>query len=171
MTDAEALDLRVPMAQLASGVSLITTRDVVGRDCGLTITSLVSLSLEPPLCLVAVKRGGFLHDALEVSQGWAVTMLSVDQLGLAQYAARHRYPSDTDDFSPYPHQRAAVSDSLYFTGGVAALDCVPEQLLPSGDHTIVVGRVVAVAADCVGRAPLVYHRRRYTSVDTDLDLG
>jgi flavin reductase (DIM6/NTAB) family NADH-FMN oxidoreductase RutF len=171
MGDPAALDLRVPMANLASGVSLVATRDVVGRDCGLTITSLVSLSLDPPLCLVAVKRGGFLHDALEVSQGWAVTMLAVDQMGLAQYAARHRYPSDTDDFGPYPHRRAVASDSLYFTDGVAALDCVPERLLPGGDHTIVVGRVVGVADDCTGVQPLVYHQRRYTTVDAARDLA
>jgi flavin reductase (DIM6/NTAB) family NADH-FMN oxidoreductase RutF len=171
MPDADPVDIRVPMTQLASGVSLITTRDVVGRDCGLTITSLVSLSLDPPLCLIAVKRGGFLHDALEVSDGWAVTMLSVEQVGLAQYAARHRYPSDTDDFASYAHRRAQASDALYFTDGVAALDCVSERLIPSGDHTIVVGRVVALADDCTGRAPLVYHRRRYTTVDTAVDLG
>lgn len=171
MGEKTALDLRVPMAQLASGVSVMTTRDAVGRDCGLTVTSLVSLSLDPPLCLVAVKRGGFLHDALEVSQGWAVTMLSVDQVGLAQYAARHRYPSDTDDFAPYPHRRGDESDALYFTEGVAALHCVPERLLPSGDHTIVVGRVVSVVDDCTGRAPLVYHQRRYTTVDSAVDLG
>lgn len=158
---APPVDLRAAMAHLASGVSVLTTRDVVGRDCGLTVTSLVSLSLSPPLCLVAVKRGGFLHDALEVSDGWAVTMLATDQVALAAYAARHRYPSDTDDFSGHPHRRGSASGALYFTGGVAAIECLPHQLVDGGDHTIAVGRVVSMAADCVGDDPLVYHERSY----------
>lgn len=160
----DALDIRTAMAHLASGVCLLTTQDVVGRDCGLTVTSVASLSLSPPLCLVAVKRAGFLHDALEVAEGWAITMLSTDQVDLARYAARHRYPSDTDDFSVFQPRRGPVSSALYFTGGVAAVECVPHRLIPSGDHTIAVGRVVAIPADCTGTQPLVYHQRHYTSV-------
>jgi flavin reductase (DIM6/NTAB) family NADH-FMN oxidoreductase RutF len=168
---AVAIDLRVPMAELASGVSVLTTRDVVGRDCGLTVTSLASLSLSPPLCLVAVKRGGFLHDALEVADGWAFTMLARDQVDLARYAARHRYPSDTDDFAAFAHRRGPASGALYFTAGVAAIECLPERLVPSGDHTIVVGRVVAVADDCTGEQPLLYHRRRYSSLGPAVSDG
>lgn len=157
----DPIDLRTAMAHLASGVSVVTTRDVVGRDCALTITSLVSLSLDPPLVLVAVKRGGFLHDALTVADGWAVTMLANQQVGLAAYASRHRYPGDTDDFSGYPHRRGQLSDSIYFVDGVAAIECLPEQLVDAGDHTIVVGRVVRIVDDCTGRDPLLYHERAY----------
>ena len=152
------------MSHLASGVSLLATRDVVGRDCALTVSSFVSLSLVPPLCLVAVKRGGFMHDALEVGEGWSITMLSTAQVDLARYAARHRYPSDTDDFSAFASRRSETSGSLYFPAGLAALDCVPERLVPSGDHTIAVGRVVAAPSDCTGTNPLVYHRRHYVGL-------
>lgn len=161
---ADPLDLRPVMTHLASGVSVVSTRDVVGRDCALTITSLVSLSLNPPLVLVAVKREGFLHDALTVADGWAVTMLAADQVGLAEYTARHRYPGDTDDFSAYPHRRGRSSDSLYFVDGVAAIECVPETLVDAGDHTVAVGRVVRIADDCNGREPLLYHERAYRLV-------
>jgi flavin reductase (DIM6/NTAB) family NADH-FMN oxidoreductase RutF len=159
------------MSHLASGVSVLATRDVVGRDCALTVTSLVSLSLQPPLCLVAVRRGGFLHDALEVADGWAFTMLATDQVDLARYTARHRYPGDTDDFGPYPHRRGRLSGALYFPAGVAALECVPEAMVPSGDHTIAVGRVVAVASDCTGTDPLVYLQRHYLRVGETLGHG
>lgn len=156
--------LREAMSHLASGVSVLATTDVVGRDCALTVTSLVSVSLRPPLCLVAVKRAGFLHDALEVADGWSVTMLSTGQVDLARYAARHRYPSDTDDFSGHPHRRGAASGALYFTDGVAALECVPQALVEAGDHTIALGRVVAIAQDCTGVEPLLYHRRDYRTI-------
>jgi flavin reductase (DIM6/NTAB) family NADH-FMN oxidoreductase RutF len=157
------LDLREAMAHLAAGVCLVTARDVVGRDCGLTVTSVASVSLHPPLVLVAVKQGGFLHDALEVADGWALTLLASTQVNLARYAARHRYPSDTDDFSPYPHRRG-VTGSLYFTDGVAALECEPHALVPAGDHVLALGRVVGMPDDCGGLQPLLYHRRAYRGV-------
>lgn len=161
------LDLREAMAHLATGVCIIATRDVVGRDCGLTVTSVASVSLHPPLVLVAVKQGGFLHDALEVADGWALTVLASSQVGLARYAARHRYPSDTDDFSPYPHRRGGTG-SLYFTGGLAALECEPSALVPAGDHVIALGQVVAMPDDCVGRQPLLYHRRAYRGIGDEI---
>lgn len=164
MAEEAAPDLREAMSHLATGVCVLTTRDVVGRDCGLTVTSVTSVSLSPPLCLVAVRREGFLHDALEVSDGWALTILARDQQELARYAARHRYPSDTDDFGPFPHRRGPASGALYFPSGVAALECRPFELVPAGDHTLALGRVVAVPEDCTGEEPLLYFRRAYRSV-------
>jgi flavin reductase (DIM6/NTAB) family NADH-FMN oxidoreductase RutF len=168
LSDGADLDLREAMSHLATGVCVLTTRDVVGRDCGLTVTSVASLSLHPPLCLVAVKRSGFLHDALDVADGWAITMLAEAQLDLARYAARHRYPSDTDDFSAAPHRRGTASGALYFTEGVAAVECEPFDLVAAGDHTIAIGRVVALPDDCTGTRPLVYQRRTYRSLGESL---
>lgn len=163
--------LRGAMSHLAAGVSVLTTRDVVGRDCGLTVTSLISVSLRPPLCVVAVRRGGFLHDALEVADGWSITMLAADQIDLARYCARHRYPGDTDDFTAHPHRRGQASGAVYFTGGVAAIECVPENLVPAGDHTLAVGTVVRIADDCTGTAPLLYQRRGYHRLGDSLGAG
>lgn len=164
MAEEAAPDLREAMSHLGTGVCVLTTRDVVGRDCGLTVTSVASVSLSPPLCLVAVRRDGFLHDALEVCDGWALTMLARDQQELARYASRHRYPSDTDDFSPFPHRRGSAGGTLYFPGGVAALECEPFDLVPAGDHTIALGKVVGIPEDCTGEEPLLYYRRAYRSI-------
>lgn len=152
------------MARLAGGVVVLTTRDVVGRDCGISVTACSAVSLDPPLVLVSVRRSGFVHDALSVSEGWAVTMLAADQVDLARYAARHRPPGDRDDFSRWPHRRGSHTDALLFAGGVATVECVPYDSLDAGDHTIVVGRVVAASADPGGQPPLVYVDRGYATV-------
>jgi len=154
-------DFRDAMARLAGGVGVLTTRDPVSRDCGITVTALSSVSLVPPLVLTCVRRGGFVHDALVVADGWALTMLADDQLDLARYAARHRHPGSRDDFSPWRVRRGADSGALIFTGGVSAVECVPYELVDAGDHTVAIGRVVAVADDLVGRNPLAYVDRRY----------
>ncbi|MGH8777186.1 MAG: flavin reductase family protein [Jiangellaceae bacterium] len=154
-------DFRDAMARLAGGVGVLTTRDLVGRDCGITVTAVSSVSLDPPLVLTCVRRGGFVHDALLVADGWALTMLDDSQLALAHYAARHRHPGGRDDFSPWPTRRGSASGALVFTAGVSAIECVPDDLVDAGDHTIAIGRVVAVASDATGERPLVYVDRAY----------
>jgi flavin reductase (DIM6/NTAB) family NADH-FMN oxidoreductase RutF len=88
-------------------------------------------------------------------------MLADDQHSLAVYAARHRHPGDKDDFSAWAHRRGDESGALVFTGGVSAIECVPYELVDAGDHTVAIGRVVAVANDLVGERPLLYVDRGY----------
>ncbi len=152
---------RDAMARLGSGVCVLTTLDLVGRDCGLTMTAVASLSLEPPLVVAAVRHGSFIHDALSVADGWALTILADDQLDLARYASRHRYPTDADDFGAWQTVRARGSGALVFSGGIAAVDCVPHLLVDAGDHTLAVGRVVSTAFPSLGKTPLLHVDRKW----------
>jgi flavin reductase (DIM6/NTAB) family NADH-FMN oxidoreductase RutF len=151
---------RDAMARLAGGVAVLTTLDPVGRQCGLTVTAVASLSLEPPMVLVSVKKDGFIHDALYVADGWSLTFLATDQVDLAHYAARGRAPGDRDDFGRWPHRPAGTGEFV-FTGGVAAVSCESDRFIEAGDHTVAIGRVTAVAAGLSGHAPLVHVDRAY----------
>lgn len=154
---------RDAMARLSGGVAVVTTLDAVGRDCGITVTAVSSVSLDPPLVLVCIRRGSFIHDALTVADGWALSMLADDQVDLARYAARHRVPGDRDDFSRWAHRRGEASGALVLTGGVAAIECLPYDVVDAGDHAVCVGRVVVAADDTTGEHPLAYVDRGYTS--------
>ena len=155
---------RDAMARLASGVCVVTTRDLVGRDCGITVTAFSAVSLRPPLVLVCVRQHSFVADALSVADGWAVNLLAEDQLGLARYASRHHRPGDTDDFGPWPTRRGAVSDALVFTDAVAAVECLPNDLVEAGDHTIAIGHVVTASSRSTEARPLLYVDRGYAAV-------
>jgi flavin reductase (DIM6/NTAB) family NADH-FMN oxidoreductase RutF len=156
-----AQDFLDAMARLGGGVAVVTTLDPVGRDCGLTVTAVASLSLDPPLVLVAVRHGSFVSDALSVADGFALTVLAVEQLDLAHYTARHRYPTDADDFRRWPSVRASASGALVFPAGVAAVDCVPYDVATAGDHDVVMGRVVETGFSCTGAVPLLHVDRAY----------
>lgn len=159
---------RDAMARLAGGVAVLTTRDPVGRQCGLTVTAVASLSLEPPMVMVGVKKDGFIHDALYVADGWSLTLLAADQVDLAHYAARSRAPGDRDHFGSWPHRPASTGE-LVFTGGVAAVECTSDRFVDAGDHTIAIGKVVSVAADTTGRTPLIHVDRLYATPGAALD--
>jgi flavin reductase (DIM6/NTAB) family NADH-FMN oxidoreductase RutF len=51
---------------------------------------------------------------------------------------------------------------------VSAIECVPYELVDAGDHTVAIGRVVAVAGDLVGERPLLYVDRGYHAVGSTI---
>jgi len=80
-------DLRAVMRRFPSGVAVVTV-DAGGRAVGLTVGSLVTLSLEPPLVGFGVSRQAALHELLGEAGACAVSLLAGNQDGLAQHFAR-----------------------------------------------------------------------------------
>src|ERR671915_1561324 len=80
-------ELRELLARVPTGVAVATV-DAAGQKLGLTIGSLVSLSLEPPLVGFAVSRDAALHELLREAGGCAVSLLAAGQDWLAQHFAR-----------------------------------------------------------------------------------
>ena len=70
-----------------AGVSVVVA-DLEGRRHGLTVSSLVSLSLDPPLIGISISHQSSLHELLRDAGSWAVSVLSGDQEHLAQHFAR-----------------------------------------------------------------------------------
>ena len=62
-----------------------------------------------------------------------------------------------------PHQRGPASGALVVEGGLAALECSVERVLPIGDHLLVIARVTGVPYVADAGEPLVRFRRRYLS--------
>src|ERR671936_1180381 len=80
-------DLRALMRRFPAGVAVATV-DVEGERAGLTVGSLVSLSLEPPLVGISVSRQAALHELLRRAGAFAVSLLAAGQEPLAQLFAR-----------------------------------------------------------------------------------
>ena len=75
------------MRRVPAGVAVVTV-ETDGRAVGLTVASLVSLSLDPPLVGFAIRRDAALHELLRESQELAVSILAAGQEHLAQHFAR-----------------------------------------------------------------------------------
>jgi len=164
---ASDIAFRNAMSRLASGVTVLTCLDPMGRDCALTVTAVTSVSREPALVLVCVKQDGFTHDAMSVSDGWVLNMLSTEQLDLSTYAARHRAPGDRDDLRTWFSHRSPSTGAAVLTGTVATVECVPYSSTDGGDHNVMIGRVVAATAAELG-TPMVHVDRGYWDLGTGL---
>jgi flavin reductase (DIM6/NTAB) family NADH-FMN oxidoreductase RutF len=69
--------------------------------------------------------------------------------------------SDRLLFEDIAYTRGAASGAPLVGGALATVECRTEQTVPAGDHTLLIGRVLAARVPSPEGAPLVYFRGRY----------
>src|SRR5450755_1649285 len=80
---ASSTDFRAAMRQLTGGVSVITVGR--GKDItGMTVTSVSSLSVEPPALIVSINRESSSWPLLKRYGSFGVNILTADQLDIAE---------------------------------------------------------------------------------------
>ncbi|MEO3978684.1 flavin reductase family protein [Streptomyces sp. CAU 1734] len=158
-------EFRAAMARLAAGVILVTARDPDegphGGDVGMTATAFVSVSLDPPLVMVSLRNGSRMDDLLAEEPMWGVSVLSENQRRIAGRFAMKGRVSDRLLFEDIAGTRGAVSGAVLVDGALATLECRTEQRVIAGDHTLVIGRVLAVDLPGDEGGPLMYFRGGY----------
>jgi flavin reductase (DIM6/NTAB) family NADH-FMN oxidoreductase RutF len=147
------------MRGFPSGVAVLTV-DREGERLGLTVGSLVSLSLDPPLVGAAISRDAAMHELLREAGGFALSLLAGDQENVAQHFAR--------GVPPFAHwhgiaTREGAAGAPLLDGAIAWLECRLAAEHAAGDHTFFVGGVLSVEAGRPGPA-LVYVGGRYVSL-------
>jgi len=151
---------RSVMSKFATGVTVVTTRS--GNDIhGLTVNAFCSVSLEPMLALVCIDKTSTAHVLLEKSKNFAVNILSADQEDIARRFATDQL-SATERFRGISHRREATGAPV-FDHSLGFLDCEVVASYPTGDHTIFVGRVLALG-EKDGIPPLLYFKSTYKSL-------
>lgn len=157
---AGALDLSVLRKALGTyltGVTIVTTVDDIGRRWGFTANSFTSVSLDPPLVLFCINAQAPSHGAFSSCSNFAVNILSCEQLELAQRFAKF----NADKFAGLD-VLSGVGGSPILPASSAWIDCIVHQRIAAGDHLIVVGRVLNVAAN--SHLPLGYNRGSFLSL-------
>jgi 3-hydroxy-9,10-secoandrosta-1,3,5(10)-triene-9,17-dione monooxygenase reductase component len=145
-------DLRRAMGSFAAGVTIVTTCHD-DRLVGTTVSAFSSVSMDPPLVMVCLKRDSRTLAAVAQAGVFCVNILANDQSDLAHGFAR----SGADDRFALTAVEAGVCGAPVLAGCAAAVECEWHAAHDGGDHEILVGRVLRVVVDET-RAPLVYVR-------------
>jgi flavin reductase (DIM6/NTAB) family NADH-FMN oxidoreductase RutF len=145
------------LGTVATPVSVVTTIES-RRPHGTTVSAFCSLSLKPPLVLVALDHGSELLRLVCATRRFAVNLLAVGQDDLARRFAR----KGSGKFDGVDWQERSGLPRL--PGSHGFLACELEQLVAGGDHTIVTGLVTD--ADCTPATPLVYCERTFWRLAT-----
>jgi flavin reductase (DIM6/NTAB) family NADH-FMN oxidoreductase RutF len=153
-------DFITALRQYPSGVCLLTVRDDLD-DVGTTVTSVMSVSAEPPLVAVGLTAGGYPVEVLEDVGRCALTVLGAQHAIVASRFASHGRPSARHLLEAVPWTRAAGSGAIVLDDAPAALDCRLERLVPAGDHVLALLVLADVPVLNAGARPLLRLRGRY----------
>ncbi|MCR3720128.1 NADH-FMN oxidoreductase RutF, flavin reductase (DIM6/NTAB) family [Prauserella flava] len=148
--------MRQTMGRFATGVAVITTESD-GVPHGMTMNSLTSVSLDPPLLLVCFNHGARSATAVTDSGRFVVNLLSQRQQPIAMRFAKR----GEDHFGglglEYGDHRVPVVPNA-----LAHLDCEVDRIVEAGDHTVVFGRVTDVCTR--DGDPLGFYQGRFSDI-------
>lgn len=162
---------KAALSRFAVGVVVVTARETQessdtasGDDVGMTATAFLSVSLEPPLVLVSLRRQARMREVLDTQPLWAVSLLSQSQRHVAGRFAIPGRVSDRLMFADVPHRHGPVTGAPLVGGALATLECRTHQIVEAGDHSLVIGEVLAANLPSPDGQPLLHFRGRYRSL-------
>jgi flavin reductase (DIM6/NTAB) family NADH-FMN oxidoreductase RutF len=130
--------LRRTMGRFATGVAVITTEHD-GQRHGMTVNSLTSVSLDPPMLLVCFTRGSRTVRTVSRAARFGVNLLSARQEAISNHFARR----GEDHFAEVPLDQGPLGVPL-ISNAIAQLVCTVGREIDAGDHVIVLGNIVHI---------------------------
>ena len=166
MSEMDQAAYRRAAGQFPSGIVVVTT----SAGHAMTVSAFASVSLEPPLVLFCAEKIARFHDAVLAAGSWGVSILTEDGEKTARWLATRGRPLDSQ-LEEIPHHPGAVTGAPLLDGALATMECRTFAVYDGGDHSIIVGQVVAVdgPADPQARGPLVHYAGRYRPLRPEED--
>lgn len=153
-SDLSPSTLREAFGHFPSGVIAIAA-EVEGTRVGLAASTFVPVSLDPPLVSFCVQN---------TSETWPklkdLPSLGISVLGESHDAAARTLAAKTGDRFAGMRTVSRESGAVFVEGTAVWLESVIEQLVPAGDHTIVILRVCDITVHSEV-APIVFHRSTF----------
>jgi flavin reductase (DIM6/NTAB) family NADH-FMN oxidoreductase RutF len=164
--DETPVDFRRAMRHLVGGVSIIT----VGQDrdiTGMTVTSVASLSVDPPALIVSINRSASSWPLIKRNGFFGVNILNADQIDIAERFAGKGGITGADRFAG-AEWITRVSGVPLLAEALAAIDCEVEHIVERHSHAIVIGRPLDIQLSQQGAA-LAYWHGQYVAMDRSED--
>ena len=138
------LEYRSTVSWFLTGVAVMTSLTADGLPHGMTANAITSVSLDPLLVLVSVDREAGMADVVQQGRVFALSFLAADQQPLSDHFATDDRGFGLEEFGGVA-THAGVTGAPLLDGASAWLDCEVHDVLPGGDHLLVLGRVVHTA--------------------------
>ncbi|MFS2222293.1 flavin reductase family protein [Pantoea sp. B65] len=145
-----------------TGVTVVAT-DGPGGQYGMTVSSMSSVSAEPPLLMICLHRSSLLCQAIAENRHFSVNVLSEEQKTVAQIFAGQVKTHDRfahGDWSP------GLTRSPRLAGAVACFECQLHSQFELGSHRVLVGEALGVQSNPL--APLAWQARQFVLVQSDM---
>jgi flavin reductase (DIM6/NTAB) family NADH-FMN oxidoreductase RutF len=144
------------MGRFTTGVTVVLSEGPDG-PAGMTVNSFASVSLDPLLVLVSLKRESHTLATVRAGGRFTISVLARDQEPVARAFGRpkERFPDE--------HVSRYDDGHVYVRGALAYLRCANHSVIGLGDHDVVVGEVEDF---WIGEGePLVFHCGSFVELD------
>jgi len=159
MPASDSRSFRRWFGTFATGVTVVTLKGSKGEAEGITINSLTSVSLEPPLLLFCLVRSARLYPAFRQSKHFAINILSEGQEYLSRYFADPRHHAAPENI--WDRERKGCPT---LKGTLGWMVCERTAIHHGGDHDILVGKPIAQHKRSGSMKPLLYFHSRYRKI-------
>jgi flavin reductase (DIM6/NTAB) family NADH-FMN oxidoreductase RutF len=147
-------EFRRACGRFATGVAVAGVADSEGAPHGLTVSSVASVSLDPPLILICIGHATTSIEFFRAARYFGLSMLAENQRDLSERFARKGHDRfDGLDWLP------GETGVPLLKGALAHMECALYRREVAGDHDIFIGE--AVGAHVQGGDPLVHYASRY----------
>ena len=150
---------RAFMSAFPTGVAVVTACSGAGHPCGMTCSSMTSVTLSPPTLLVCLRLGSRTESAVRRRGAFAVNLLHAQ----ARRAAELFCAPIGDRFSGVRWNLSPSGLPWLSADACAWAECVVTEAVDVGDHAVMFGRVTCAVQ--TADTPLLYGLRRYCAWD------
>jgi flavin reductase (DIM6/NTAB) family NADH-FMN oxidoreductase RutF len=154
----DSREYRDALGHFATGICIVTAAPEDEQPFGMTVNSFSSVSLDPPLILWSLQNNSECFASFEKSNTFGVNILASDQQPLSDF-----YAQKGDHNLEQDHYRLGKTGCPVLRGVLTSLECRIWARYPGGDHTILVGEVIAMEAQPDGQ-PLIFHKGQYGQI-------
>ncbi len=148
---------RTVFGHFATGVAVVTSAGPAGEG-GMTANAVCSVSLDPLLALVCFEQSARTLPLVRDARRFAVNVLRSGAEDVARVFAS-KVP-EGEKLRAVPHRLEAGMPVL--DAALAWIVCDLRELIPTGDHEIAIGEVVAM--DLAEGDPLLWYQGAYRSL-------
>ncbi|MGW8814593.1 flavin reductase family protein [Gordonia terrae] len=147
------MSFREVMAHVATPVAIVTSTDDT-QPVGTTVSAFMSLSMTPPMVVVALDKTSETLRVIETSRTFGLSVLSSAQHAIALTLATKGGAGKFDGVS-----WTSCDGNPRIDGAAGWIACAADTLVDGGDHVMVLGNVIAAEHETAD--PLTYHGRAF----------
>lgn len=159
----DTVSLKEAMRRLVGGVAVITA-GIGDERTGLTATSAVSLSMDPPTMMIAVNKSSSSFPVIARRGHFCVNIVHSDQADVARRFAGFGGVKGSARYDG-AEWITMGSGGSGLVGALAVIDCEVEEIIERHSHGIILGAVRDVKGELGDGNALVYGHGRFGALN------
>ena len=129
-------NFRLAMRRYIYSVSIMSNKDNAGNPNAITVSSVTSISMNPPSLLICINKSSRIHNSIELGSKFCINLLNNEQEDISNIC------SDEDMYDQRFKDKNWNLDGIPFLKNAQAnIFCKVDKLTSYHTHTIVIGLV------------------------------